>query len=291
MRTYLDCIPCFTRQTLDVVRTVTDDPDVHRRVIKQVLSRIAEMDLSQSPPTMAQYIHRAIREATGNPDPYREIKEAFNRLALSLYPSLKARVEASDDPLATAVSLAIAGNLIDFGARRSLSEDEFLREIEAAVRKTITGETLEVLRERIPSAADILYLGDNAGEIVLDRLLVEALPLERTTFVVKGGPVINDATREDAERAGLTQIVEVIDNGSDAPGTLLEDCSAAFRDRILNADLIIAKGQGNYETLDEMDLPIFYLLKVKCPVVARDVGCPVGTPLLVYADRTPRSRS
>lgn len=285
MRTYLDCIPCFLRQTLDVARTVTDDPEIHQAVMRRVLARISRMDLSQTPPAMGQYIHRQIREVTGNPDPYREIKDRFNRLALALYPRLKAQVDRSDDPLATAVRVAVAGNIIDFGARRSLSEEELIQVLDEALASAMDASALEGLRVAIREAPSILYLGDNAGEIVFDRLLIEQFPRGKTTFVVKGGPVINDATRVDAELVGLTDRVEVIDTGSDAPGTIVEDCSHEFRDRLARAHLIIAKGQGNYETLNETDLPIFYLLKAKCPVIARDIGCPVGSALIVDGRR------
>jgi len=134
--------------------------------------------------------------------------------------------------------------------------------------------------ETISSAKDILYLADNAGEIVFDRLLIEQMPLKKVTLAVKGAPIINDATMKDAEATGLTELVEVIDNGSDAPGTILEDCSEAFRQRFDEADMVIAKGQGNYETLSEADKDIFFVLKAKCSVIARDLGCQVGSLIL-----------
>jgi len=132
----------------------------------------------------------------------------------------------------------------------------------------------------IAAAERILYLADNAGEIVFDRLLIERLPTEKVTVAVRGLPVINDATLIDAEYAGITELVEVIDNGSDAPGTILEDCSEAFLERFHAADLIISKGQGNYETLSQVHKDIYFLLKVKCPVVARDVGCQMNSLVL-----------
>jgi len=286
VHTYLDCIPCFTRQAVDVVRAVTEDPDVHREALRRILRRIGDMDLSQSPPAMGQYIHRVIREITGNADPYREVKETSNRLVLSLYPRLRERVRDSHDPLATAVRLAIAGNIIDFGTRRSVPDDEIARSLDEALESEIDEEAFRAFARAIDGAADILYLGDNAGEIVLDKLLVEHMPREKTTFVVRGSPVINDATRADAVQVGLAEVVDVIDNGSDAPGTILEDCSPDFRDRFRRASLIVAKGQGNFETLNDRNLPIFYLLKVKCPVIARDIGCPVGSALVVDGSRS-----
>ena len=122
-------------------------------------------------------------------------------------------------------------------------------------------------------ASRILYLADNAGEIVFDRLLIERMPPGKVTVGVRGFPVINDATMKDAEDTGMTELAEVIDNGSDGPGTILDDCSQSFRDRFDEADLIIAKGQGNYETLSEVDKDIYFLLKAKCAVIARDMGC------------------
>ncbi|MBN2451771.1 MAG: DUF89 family protein, partial [Lentisphaeria bacterium] len=127
------------------------------------------------------------------------------------------------------------------------------------------------------------YLADNAGEIVLDRLLVDELPAGRVTVAVRGGPILNDATLDDARQAGLCDRVEVIDNGSDAPGTILADCSPKFRRRFAAADLILAKGQGNFETLSEVAAPLCFLLKVKCPVIAGHTGLPLGTQVLTTA--------
>ena len=124
------------------------------------------------------------------------------------------------------------------------------------------------------------FLKDNAGEIVFDRLLIERLPPGKVTVAVRGFPVINDATLADAEGAGIHEVAEVIENGSDAPGTILDDCSESFRDRFDKADLVIAKGQGNYETLSEVDKDIYFLLKAKCPVIARDIGCQEGAMIL-----------
>ena len=279
MRTYLECVPCFLRQSLDASRMVTDDPAVHERVVRGTLRLVAEMAFDRSPPWMGQQIHRLLREATENPDPYREVKHHSNALALELYPTLKQRVRASADPFAAAVRMAIAGNVIDFGRRSRLDDDEVRQAIEDAMDPDAPGfdnGAVDDLRRAIEHARDILYLADNAGEIVFDRLLIEEMPMDRITLVVRGGPVINDATREDAEVAGLSTLVAVTDNGSDVPGTILESCSPSFRTRFARCDLVIAKGQGNYETLGGEDQNIFFLFKAKCPVIARDVGSEVG---------------
>jgi len=279
MKTFFDCIPCFVRQALDSVRLVTDDESIHERLLREVLREAGKMDLRQSPPEMGQHIHRLIRELTGERDPYRRIKERFNRLALDLYPELEARLQSSTDPMATAVRLAIAGNVIDFGVNSHLNEAHVHQAIEQALTTPFDGD-VETFAAAVSDAEGILFLADNAGEIVFDRLLIEQMPPGKVTVTVKGSPVINDATMEDAETAGLTELVEVIDNGSDAPGTILEDCSEGFRRRFDKADLIIAKGQGNYETLSEVEKDIFFILKAKCPVIARHLGCQVDSMVL-----------
>lgn len=280
MRTYFDCVPCFIRQVLDSVRMTTDDEQIQEKVLREALSLSSKMDLSQSPPAMAQKIHRFIREITGVEDPYLEVKNRFNQLALQMYPELKQRVETSADPLETAVRLAIAGNIIDFGVDSAVEQSQVERTISQSLTEPLNMDVLEHFRNATSQAKDILYLGDNAGEIVFDGLLIEQLPYENITFVVRVAPILNDATMEDAQIVGLTDIVNVIDNGSDAPGTILENCSEAFRYRFDKSDLIIAKGQGNYETLCEVDKNLFFMLRPKCVVLARHLGCEIGSLVL-----------
>ena len=277
MRTYLDCVPCFIGQALDSARRITDDPGVHERLLRAVLSVASQRRFDQPPPAMGRLIHRRLRELSGQGDPYRLAKQQANRFALQLFPELRRRVVQSADPFVSAAKLAIAGNVIDLGVKSNLTDDEIRTAIASAIESRLEGDGVEDLREAVAAAKDILYLADNAGEIVFDRLLIEQMPAEKVTLVVKGSPIINDATREDAEAAGLTSLIEVIDNGDDAPGTILNQCSPVFRQRFEATDLVIAKGQGNYETLNECcHERLFFLLKVKCAVIARDLGFCVG---------------
>jgi hypothetical protein len=280
MRTYLGCFPCFLRQALDAARFATADEQVHATAVQRVLRLAAEMDIRQPPPVMGQQIHRLIRQITGKADPYRQQKHLSNELALGLYSELTRDVDEAPNPLQTALRLAIAGNILDFGVYSSLERAYVERGIAVALKADFDQRELPSFIDQVEQARDILYLGDNAGEIVFDRLLIEKLPREKVTFVVKGSPVVNDATMEDAEIAGLTEMVDVIDNGSDGPGTILESCSTAFRERFNQADLIIAKGQGNYESLSGEDKQIFFVLKAKCPVIARDLDCEIGEMVL-----------
>ncbi len=285
MRTSLDCIPCFVRQTLDACRMVTDDPAIHEQMLREVLQWISKMDLTLSPPALAQRIHRRLREITGVDDPYEADKAAHNQLALDLLPPLEKKVQESSDPLMEAAHLAIAGNIIDLGAKSGLSEIDVLDALQHAADVELTGD-LKTFRSAVSSAKRILYLADNAGEIIFDRLLIEQLGGGRVTVAVRGHPIINDATRIDAQTAGLDEITTVIDNGSDAPGTILEECSDAFQRCFQEADLIISKGQGNFETLGGSPVPnLFFLFKVKCPVVAEASKYPLGSHALLHNRR------
>ncbi|MDL1968045.1 MAG: ARMT1-like domain-containing protein [Deltaproteobacteria bacterium] len=276
MKTCFECIPCLLRQTLEAARLTTDDETIHEQVLRKVLRTASEMNLQEPPPLMAQRIHRLIRQMTGDNDPYRDIKDRFNHFALELYPELKERIEHSREPLDTAIRLAIAGNIIDSGINYHINETQVHSAIEHALTAPLAGDQKEFCKA-VSDATDILYLADNAGEIVFDRLLIKQMPLEKITLVVKGSPVINDACLADAQATGIADLVEVIDNGSDAPGTILGECSEEFKRRFENADLIIAKGQGNYETLSDVKKDIFFVLKAKCPVIAQHIGCEKGS--------------
>ncbi len=280
MKTSLDCIPCLLRQTLEAARLVSTDTTMHEQVLRSVLFWTGEMDLSQSPPAMAQRIHRRLREVSGVDDPYREAKNRWNHLAMELLPALKDQIESSNDPLLMAARLAITGNIIDMGISANLTESNVRQAVEQAMIAPFFGEE-DLFREAVARAKSILYLADNAGEIAFDRLLIEQLSPERVTLVVRGAPVINDATLIDARAVGLDKIVEVIDNGSDAPGTILDDCHQEFRHRFATSDMIIAKGQGNFETLSNEPGNLFFLFKVKCPLTAVHVNRPLGMQMLM----------
>ena len=280
MRTYFDCVPCFIRQTIDSLRVITGDEAVHEQVLRRVLGLVSEMDFRQSPPAMAQKIHRIIRQLTEIDDPYKEMKRRFNAFALELYPGLQKLVIESEDPFETAVRLAIAGNIIDLGVKSSLGIPEVERSIKESLTVPFDMTNLDEFKNASVESHNILYIGDNSGEIVFDRFLIEQIGPERITFAVRGKPVINDATIEDAHAAGLMDLVKVIDSGDDAPGTILETCSEEFRIHFEQSDMVIAKGQGNYETLSDVDKNIFFLLRAKCPVIANHLDCKIGEMIL-----------
>ncbi len=280
MKTYNDCFPCILKGALDAARLATDDETLHREILNRTMKKLSSSKRSDPPPLIAQYTQRQIKDLTDNPDPYKNLKIKYNLFAKEILPKLETMVNEAEDSFKIAVKIAVAGNIIDFGAVTDKGEELFLEEI----LKTMNGEikgNVGLLPERIAKAEKILWLGDNTGEIVLDRLLLGQLDIEKVTYAVRGGAVLNDATMEDAVDAGITKIVKVIDNGVDIPGTVLSCCSEEFRNEYKKADLIISKGQGNFETLDHSDKRIASLFKVKCQVVAENSGFQEGDSVVL----------
>lgn len=281
MQTYHECLPCLLRQTIDAARMVTDSSKTHEKILRYVLSEMSQMDMNAPSPYMAQLIHQYIKEITQIDDPYLDVKKEFNELALDMRLKMRRIIQNAEEPFETAAKVAIAGNIIDFGPKADISHQEVLDTVNDCVNEPLRFNSAQELKKAIQENDKILYLGDNAGEIVFDYLLLELMPTEKVTYVVKGKPIINDATMDDAVETGLTDLVRVIDNGSDAPGTILESCSPDFLREFEQSDIIIAKGQANYETLSQVKgKKIFFLLKVKCPVLAKDVGCEQGALVL-----------
>ena len=270
MKTSIDCLPCFLKQTVIALRQWGGDEKTHQKVFRDVLGIMQDADMSKPPAYTTTFIHRKIRDGIDR-DPFEKIKKEFNALALALYPSLRNRVKASPDPLWTASRLAIAGNIIDFGIFTSIDIE---KSIAQALRNEIAVDAFASFREDLMATEEVLYLLDNAGEIVFDRLLIEELKEagKRVTAVVKGSAVLNDVTWEDAVQAGLSGVCEVIDNGSDAIGTILPWTSPDFRKHFENAALIISKGQGNFETLFGTEKKTYFLFQSKCDVVSQELG-------------------
>jgi hypothetical protein len=276
MRTYLDCYPCFLRQALDAARYAGADEGQQRSILNSVLETLSSLDPTSTPPEIGDAIHRLVRKKTGDADPYADAKRKATEQAQALYPRLKALVADASDPLETALRLAIAGNIIDLAPNSSY---DLWATVERVLEQPFAIEDIPAFRGALASTERILYLADNAGETVFDRVLIETLD-KPVIYAVKGGPVLNDATMDDAIVAGLDQVAELMTTGSDAPGTVLRLCSHDFRHLYDQAEMIVAKGQANYETLSGEGERLFFLLQAKCPVIARDVGVEVGDIVL-----------
>lgn len=251
MKATLDCLECIARQALRAARIATDDPDVQRRILDDTVARIPAMDLNDSPAALSMVAYQLAAKHSGKDDPYRELKRAQNELARSLEDAMRARIHDSSDPLATALHLAAAGNVIDLGILDSHQID-IVTVVEEVLHERFAVDHTDRLRADLESCNDLLYLLDNAGEIVFDKLLIEVLQeYTPVTAVVKGAPMLNDVVMEDADLVGLTKVCPVIDNGGAFIGSPLNQVPQTFLDRMGRADIIIGKGQGNYETIDD----------------------------------------
>jgi damage-control phosphatase, subfamily I len=268
MKTYLECIPCFIDQTFRTASLATDDKEKIKEVLDEAGEMIRSIPMENTPPEIGNIIYQKIREITGNDDPYREIKKANINEALALYPELKKIIRNSEDSLLTAIRIAIAGNVIDMGVGKKYNISE---EIQKILKQDFAICDYEAFKVHLKKANTILYLGDNAGESVFDKLLIEELNKE-VTFVVRDIPVINDCIVEDAIASGLDKVAQIISSGSTAPATILELCNNEFLELFEKADLIISKGQGNYEGLSQVDRSLFFMLKVKCKIIANDIN-------------------
>jgi len=280
-------VGCLVKQAIEIAQTNLKE-DAREGFIREVLRQLSTFDYSNPPPIMALEMYGKIRQMAQINDPYAQIKEFYNNKALSLYPELKTLVKSSDDPLDTAMRIAVAGNIIDFGSgnKKDIAVEEV---IQNALNSPFTIDDRGWLKETLKDASSILYLGDNAGEIGFDKIFIEELDPSRVTFATRDEPIINDATIKDAKEVGLTDICRVISSGSKAPGTPLDLCSEEFRDLFYSSDLVISKGQGNFETLSAPSREIFFLLMIKCPVIAREIGAPVGS-FIAMKQGSPKTR-
>ena len=217
-------------------------------------------------PEFSRELHVLLKDLSGNDDPYRASKKKYNDIGLSLYNSLKETVKNSADSFATALHLAVAGNIIDFGAHDTFDIHDTIDQV---LNTDFAVDHSDYLKKPVEEAGSILYIGDNAGEIVFDKLFIEILNHRKVIYAVRGAPIINDVTLEDASYIGMHDVAKVISNGYDAPSTIIEKCSAEFRDAFNKADLVISKGQGNLEGLLEVkEKKIFFMLMAKCGVIA-----------------------
>ena len=274
MNVHYKCIPCTINSYLRLVDTGIIPDDLEKVILRRLLRELALVDYDQSPPVLGQRMHRLIRELLQNTDPYHEIKEKYNNMMLELYPRFEGLINRSEDPFDTSMRLAIAGNVIDFGSQYQLDVMDTINRILDA---RLAIDDSSHLRDDLKQATSLLYIGDNCGEIVLDKLFLSFINVPEMYFAVRDRPIINDVTFEDANLVGIDRVAKVISTGDDAPGVVWNSASEEFKDIFMNADVIISKGQGNLEGL--MDIPcdnIYFLLVTKCELIAEQIGTKKG---------------
>ena len=273
MKTVLECLPCLSRNAVVIAERSSEDPLIRGRIVRDSMKMLADSDLSQPPPFYAAEIMNITMKHCSCPqaDFYRNDKEKSTVLAKKLLQELDAIPEYDPERFESRLRLAIAGNILDFGVFSDLNLDEALQTIRQAFTAPIDFEAMRKLEKRIASARKILYVLDNCGEGVFDRVFME-LFREKVTVAVRGQNSLNDVTRKELAESGYGPEIPIVDSGSNIPGTMTEFLPDSFKSVMESADLIIAKGQGNFETMNEISLPVSFLFLAKCPVVIRLVG-------------------
>lgn len=276
MRVALQCFPCFLRQALIAAQQVSNDPLVQKQFIDLALGPIEEASMEETPAHVATRVYRKIAEKLDGKDPFRELKHKYTRVALEMMRELQPILDRSDDPLDTAIRTSVAGNVIDFGIFSHVDNNVLMRHV---LQDEFGAFSKDSLESDLESCRSILFLADNAGELVFDRPLISyLLRFASVDVVVKSVPVINDATIEDADESELPTGIRVLENGSDCVGTILSTCSDELQRAFGEADVIISKGQANFETLDDVsDANIYFLFKAKCEVTAGVAGVAEGS--------------
>lgn len=268
------CLPCVVNQVIKVANITGIDKK--EELLREVFTYLSKMDFQVTTPEIIGKIFGMIKKYTNNQDPYKETRNYYNTLFLKLLPEFERKIEQSENSFQLAMQYAIVGNIIDFNPiHNALLEDIFdcfekMEEFELAIddSEKLTGDIL--------NAKILLYLGDNCGEICMDKIFLKKIkelnPNVKLLFGVRGKPVVNDSIAEDAFTVGIDEYAEVIDNGDDSLGTVLSRTSPEFKEAYRKADLVIAKGQANYECLSEENKNIYFLLMTKCDVIASDIG-------------------
>ncbi len=270
MKLYLDCIPCIIGQALVSARLVTKDEKLQKQALSAAIKAVSEAEWGPTPMAVAKIVHRRVREALNCSDPYAQIKREHNTEALALYPRLQQLVAEADEPLQTAVKIAMAGNIMDLGV---LQEFDVEATLEQVLKRPFAIDDYAAFKRDVELAQRVLYVADNAGEIVFDRMLLEQLQNKEITLAVKDQPFINDAMMADAVQVGIDELAEVIEVG---PGAGVE----AFGPKWDAADLIVLKGQANYEAYSTARGPLYFLLLAKCELVAGEAGVQKGDMIL-----------
>ncbi len=260
------CFFCFVRAFEKLLEKEDISNEAKASFTLDMISLYQNSQSDFSAPLFSRELHKILRSYTHNPDPFKVEKKENNDQAMNLLHEYEKLIKQSDDPFGTSLRIAIAGNIIDFAANDNFN---ILMTIERALSSEFAIDHSKQLKQELNKAKSVLYIGDNAGEIVFDRLFIETIKHPNLTFAVRGGPIINDATMEDARYVGMKEIANVISSGYDAPSTIPEKSSREFQKLFQKADLIISKGQGNMEGLIPLkDDRIFFLLLVKCNVIA-----------------------
>lgn len=276
MKTYLDCIPCFMQQALRAGRITTTDEEKLKEILDKTGDMVKTISMQATPAETGMKVYQIVKEVTGVEDPYENIKQQHIKETKSIYPELEQIIANSDDKLLTAIKIAIAGNIIDLGVNK---EFDIIKDVRNILEQDFGILDYEAFKKQLDKAKNILYIGDNVGESVFDKLLIKELK-RPVKYAVRSIPIINDVTIKDAIASGLDKVAELIDSGCTSPGVLLNHCTPEFLELFNASDLVISKGQGNFEGLSDCNRQVFFMLKAKCPIISNHLDVEEGSIIL-----------
>ena len=271
------CLPCIVNQAMKVADIV--GLQEKSQLLRRVFGYLSRVDYEETTsPELIGEIFSIIKEETGNPDPYRETRIKYNQMFLERTAKLEEEIDRAGDPLTEAVKYAIIGNIIDFNPIHELTVEDVEELFEKLKKEELKVNDVPALTKEIKQAGTILYLGDNCGEICLDKILIKKIrkmnPECRVYFATRGAAVVNDSVEEDAYMVHMDEYAYILSNGDSSLGTVLHRTTEEFRRIYQSADIVIAKGQANYECLSEEEKNIYFLLMTKCAAIAGDIGVP-----------------
>lgn len=287
MQTSRTCVVCILNQVLRVADHLGLEEEQKDRVFQKAIKKAAGLPYQQlTAPEFSEQIYHVVAEVTGDPDPYKTLRKEQNRMVLDNIDAFRSRIAASSDPLLTAGYYALLGNIIDYGGVRIFDAGDILEQGETI---DITVNDYSSFGERLAGARRVLILADNAGEAVFDRLFIEEMkrfnPRLEVVYGVRSAPAINDVILQDALDIGIRDFARVIETGATCAGTVVSRCTPEFREIYYGADIIISKGQGNFETLENEPEDILFIFKVKCDVVAQYIGLPLNSLVFSFRKR------
>ncbi len=288
MKVHAECYECFIGQAVRSARLHKSDRHDLLKPVQSVVKVLQDIDIELPPPLISEDVYGTIKRTLGIDDPYREIKKKYNDIALGYQDFMEKEVFNSDNPLLFAIRLALAGNIIDFGSQ--VGKFDLESTIEDTIHNPLDLTDFDRFVVELERAKNVVLLLDNAGEIVFDKILVETIkklyPNVNISAIVRGGPIINDVTVEDVKYVGLDRVANVVDSGQVIPGFWPKTASLKAREVFNGADIVISKGQGNFETLSEIyDKRVYFLFLIKCDVVARYLGMKKFSKIFIKNDR------
>lgn len=273
------CFECDRVQMLKISQFLNLNKQIQEKLLTMAETILKQCDMSKTNPEIMAGIWEEVIQILENKDPYEKIKQYYNEFMMAMSKTIRQEILSAEDPFQSALKIAITGNLIDFAAKHTFDENTIQKLLKDAEKTQLAVDDSDELKKQLNAAHTMLYLGDNCGEIVLDKLFIELLKIQypalKVYYGVRGKPIVNDVTLKDATEVAMEEVAVVISNGDGSLGTVLERTSIEFQSVFNQADLILSKGQGNYEgLLGNSKENLFFMFMAKCELVAQPLGVP-----------------